>query len=120
MGSVDYNMLPVKAMRKQTGLGLVRYYTRSPPVFGPNREVMVSQSRDLARNIALEDWTVRNTDLSSKNILILTNNLSKSPSDTTVIDIKATLLCDDANDNAEAFERMVLSSLPTSLPLLSI
>jgi len=111
-------MFPVRRSTSQA-LAQCRSYCRTP-TSSPKKEVFVSQSRDLARNIALEDWTVRNTDLSSKNILILTNNLSKSPLDTTVIDIKATLLCDDANDNAEAFERMVLSSLPTSLPLLSI
>lgn len=113
-------MLSVKAMRKQTGLGLVRYYTRSPPVFGPNREVMVSQSRDLARNIALEDWTVRNTDLTSRHIVILTNNLTLSPLQAPTVDIKATLLCQDVTANAVEFESMVLSSLPRSLALSSI
>jgi len=113
-------MLPVRVVRKAAGLGLVRYYSRTPPVLAPNREVMVSQSRDLARNIALEDWTVRNTDLTSRHIVILTNNLTMSPLEATTVDIKATLLCQDVTANAVEFESMVLSSLPRTLALSSI
>jgi len=100
---------------------LSRKYNSAPasdPI--PMREVMVSQSRDLARNIALEDWTVRNTDLTSKNVLILTNNLSQSPLDTTKVDIKATLLSSDVTSKAAQFEELVLSSLPSSLPLTAL
>jgi len=81
---------------------------------------MVSQSRDLARNTALEDWAVRNVDLKSKNILILTNNLSLSPTNETVLDIKATLLDCDVLEKAGEFEELVLSSLPPSLLLSAL
>jgi len=85
----------------------------------PVREVLVSQSRDLARNTALEDWANTNVDLGAKNILVLTNNLSVSPTKETVLDIKATLLHPEAGDKDQAkeFEEMVLSALPPSLLL---
>jgi len=111
-------MIVARGFRSQA-VSLSRKYS-SVPVSAPMREVMVSQSRDLARNTALEDWTVRNTNLTSKNILILTNNLSKSPLDTTKVDIKATLLSSEVTEKAAQFEELVLSSLPSSLPLTSL
>lgn len=97
---------------------LARAY--SAPAALPVREVMVSQSRDLARNVALEDWAVRNINLDVKNILILTNNLSLSPQKETILDVKATLLDPNVIENAAAFEDLVLSSLPPSLMLAAL
>jgi len=84
------------------------------------REVMVSQSRDLNRNTALEDWAVRNLDIKAKNVLILTNNLSLSPTNATVLDIKATLIESNVAEKAAKFEELVLSSLPPSLLLSAL
>jgi len=84
------------------------------------REVMVSQSRDLNRNTALEDWAVRNLDIKAKNVLILTNNLSLSPTNATVLDIKATLIESNVAEKAAEFEELVLSSLPPSLLLSAL
>ena len=81
---------------------------------------MVSQSRDLNRNTALEDWAVRNLDLKAKNVLILTNNLSLSPTNATVLDIKATLIESNVAEKAAEFEELVLSSLPPSLLLSAL
>lgn len=81
------------------------------------REVLVSQSRDLARNTALEDWAVRHLNLRAKNVLILSNNLSVSPDNMTVLDIKATLLDADVMAKAAKFEELVLASIPGSLML---
>jgi len=81
---------------------------------------MVSQSRDLNRNTALEDWVVRNLDLKAKNVLILTNNLSLSPTNATVLDIKATLVETNVAEKAAEFEDLVLSSLPPSLLLSAL
>jgi hypothetical protein len=111
-------MFAAKIVRTQA-VSCTRNYGRTP-VSNPLREVLVSQSRDLARNTALEDWAVRNIDLGAKNLLVLTNNLSKSPLDITTVDIKATLLCSDATDKAAEFEELVLSALPPSLPLTAL
>lgn len=86
----------------------------------PVREVIVSQSRDLARNTALEDWAVRNIDLKTKNLLILTNNLSLSPGQQTVLDVRATLLDVDAAEKAADFEKLVFSALPPSFLLSAL
>ena len=94
-----------------------RFIHNSTPACAPVREVMVSQSRDLNRNTALEDWAVRNLDLKAKNVLILTNNLSLSPTNATVLDIKATLVETNVAEKAAEFEKLVLSSLPPSLAL---
>jgi len=93
-------------------------YIHNTPACMPVREVMVSQSRDLNRNTALEDWAVRN--LKAKNVLILTNNLSLSPTNATVLDIKATLIESNVAEKAAEFEELVLSSLPPSLLLSAL
>jgi len=95
-------------------------YIHNTPACAPVREVMVSQSRDLARNTALEDWAVRNLDIKAKNVLILTNNLSLSPTNATVLDIKATLIESNVAEKAAEFEELVLSSLPPSLLLSAL
>lgn len=106
---------------RSVGAPLARNYSRFPsPKAAPVREVMVSQSRDLARNTALEDWAVRNIDPKTKDMLILTNNLSFSPTNETVLDIKATLLHPEAMEEVAQFEELVFSSLPASLPLASL
>jgi len=98
-----------------------RYIHNTPACNGPAvREVMVSQSRDLNRNTALEDWAVRNLDIKAKNVLILTNNLSLSPTNATVLDIKATLIESNVAEKAAEFEELVLSSLPPSLLLSAL
>jgi len=114
-------MFAAKAIRSVAVTGSRNYGRGTAPLPHPVREVMVSQSRDLARNTALEDWAAKNVDLHSKNILILTNNLSLSPTNETVLDIKATLLdCSVCPEKAAEFEEMVLSSLPPSLLLSSL
>ena len=95
-------------------------YIHNTPASVPVREVMVSQSRDLNRNTALEDWAVRNLDIKAKNVLILTNNLSLSPTNATVLDIKATLIEPNVAEKAAEFEELVLSSLPPSLLLSAL
>lgn len=81
---------------------------------------MISQSRDLLANTALEDWTAKNVDLQRKSMLVLSNNITKANK----LEIKATLLDSEAYWKFQKFEAMVLSSLTpdvslTKLPELS-
>jgi len=80
------------------------------------REVIVSQSRDLLSNVALEDWAAKHVNLKAKSLLILSNNITKSSG----VDIKATLLDAETYWKVKDFDEMVLSSLPSDLPLKSI
>jgi len=80
------------------------------------KKVFVSQSRDLLSNIALEDWAVKNMDFKDQSLLVLSNNLTKTPG----VDIKATLLDSEVFWKIEDFNKLVLSSLPPDLPLESI
>jgi len=113
-------MFSAKALRTVGSAG-ARHYHRSPLVLPqPVREVLVFLSRDLARNTALENWAAANVDLGAKNLLVLSNNLSLSPTEGTVLDIKATLLDCRAWDKAGHFEEMVLAALPPSLRLASL
>jgi len=80
------------------------------------REVFVSQSRDLLSNVALEDWAVKNVNLNAKTVLILSNNVTKASG----VDIKATLLDASTLWKVKDFDELVLSSLPSDLPLTSI
>eukprot|EP00092_Neocalanus_flemingeri_P021810 GFUD01023659.1.p1 GENE.GFUD01023659.1~~GFUD01023659.1.p1 ORF type:complete len:222 (-),score=55.37 GFUD01023659.1:508-1173(-) len=80
------------------------------------KEVFVSQSRDLLSNVALEDWVGKNVNLKTKTLLILSNNVTKSSG----VDIKATLLDAQTFWKVKDFEELVLSSLPSDLPLKSI
>jgi len=84
-----------------------------PP--SPVREVYVSQTRDLISNIALEDWAVRNIDLSERSLLILTNNITKSG-----VDIKATYLGPQLNLRSDGLEEIVISCLTPDLLLKSL
>jgi len=79
-------------------------------------QVFVSQSRDLLSNVALEDWAAKNTDLQTKSLLILSNNVTK----TAGVDIKATLLDAQTFWKAKEFDELVLSSLPADLALKNI
>jgi len=109
-------MLALQAVRPLAA-PLARHFGRTTDATMPVREVMVSQSSDLTRNTALEDWAARNIDLNAKSVLILTNNLSTSPTNATVLDIKATLLDSMVMEKAAEFEEAVLASLPPSLLL---
>ena len=80
------------------------------------REVMISQSRDLLSNTALEDWAVKNINLAEKSVMILSNNITRTTA-TAAVDIKATLVDSGAFWRAEEFDRLVLASLPPDLAL---
>merc|ERR1719266_1564314 len=80
------------------------------------REVMISQSRDLLSNTALEDWAVKNINLEEKSVMILSNNITRTPAPAAV-EIKATLVDGGAFWRAEEFDRLVLASLPPDLAL---
>ena len=82
------------------------------------REVMISQSRDLLSNTALEDWAVKNINLAEKSVMILSNNITRTPATATAaVEIKATLVDGGAFWRAEEFDRLVLASLPPDLAL---
>ena len=80
------------------------------------REVMISQSRDLLSNTALEDWAVKNINLAEKSVMILSNNITRTTA-TAAVDIKATLVDGGAFWRAAEFDRLVLASLPPDLAL---
>jgi len=78
------------------------------------REVMVSQTRDLLSNIALEDWTSRNVDSAKRSLLVLTNNITRARG----VDIKATFFLpskEESDVDASYLESLVLTSLPPDL-----
>jgi len=52
------------------------------------KEVLISQSRDLLSNTALEDWMAKNLNLQEKSVLILSNNITLN----NTAEIKATLI----------------------------
>jgi len=79
----------------------------------PRKEVLISQSRDLLSNTALEDWAARNKNLKEKSILILSNNIKRSKN----IEIKATLLDVNTYWKVQEFDSLVLSSLTPELSL---
>lgn len=82
------------------------------------REVMISQSRDLLSNTALEDWAVKNINLAEKSVMILSNNITRTPATATAaVEIKATLVDGGAFWRAAEFDRLVLASLPPDLAL---
>ena len=80
------------------------------------REVMISQSRDLLSNTALEDWAVKNINLAEKSVMILSNNITRTPA-TAAVEVKATLVDGGAFWRAAEFDRLVLASLPPDLAL---
>ena len=82
------------------------------------REVLISQSRDLLSNTALEDWAVKNINLAEKSVMILSNNITRTPATATAaVEIKATLVDGGAFWRAAEFDRLVLASLPPDLAL---
>ena len=82
------------------------------------REVMISQSRDLLSNTALEDWAVKNINLAEKSVMILSNNITRTPATATAaVEVKATLVDGGAFWLAAEFDRLVLASLPPDLAL---
>ena len=82
------------------------------------REVMISQSRDLLSNTALEDWAVKNINLAEKSVMILSNNITRTPATATAaVEVKATLVDGGAFWRAAEFGRLVLASLPPDLAL---
>ena len=80
------------------------------------REVMISQSRDLLSNTALEDWAVKNINLAEKSVMILSNNITRTPA-TAAVEVKATLVDGGAFWRAAEFDRLVLAALPSDLAL---
>jgi len=101
-------MLSVKSLKMMTTTRSLSTRVR--------REVMISQSRDLLSNTALEDWAVKNINLAEKSVMILSNNITRTPA-TAAVEIKATLVDGGAFWRAEEFDRLVLASLPPDLAL---
>lgn len=76
------------------------------------REVMVSQTRDIMANTALEEWAGRNVEKTNKSLLLLTNNITRNRG----VDIKATFfLGSEEQANMTDMETLVFTSLPEGL-----
>lgn len=87
-------------------------FTANSPHLAPQREVFVSQTRDLLSNIALEDWASRNVDVARRSLLILSNNITRGAE----VDIKVTFLAPpEDTDYTDYLEELVLTSLPPDL-----
>ena len=80
------------------------------------KEVMISQSRDLLSNTALEDWTAKNINLKEKSVLILSNNITLN----STAEIKATLIDQNTYWRTKEFNSLILSSISSDLPLAKI
>lgn len=80
------------------------------------KEVMISQSRDLLSNTALEAWTAKNINLKEKSVLILSNNITLN----STAEIKATLIDENTYWRAKEFNSLILSSISSDLPLAKI
>jgi len=80
------------------------------------KEVMISQSRDLLSNTALEDWTAKNINLKEKSVLILSNNITLN----STAEIKATLIDENTYWRTKEFNSLILSSISSDLPLAKI
>ena len=80
------------------------------------KEVMISQSRDLLSNTALEDWTAKNINLKEKSVLILSNNITLN----STAEIKATLIDENTYWRTKEFNSLILSSISSELPLAKI
>jgi len=80
------------------------------------REVMVSQTRDIMANTALEEWAGRNVEKTNKSLLLLTNNITRNRG----VDIKATFfLGNDEEANMTEMETLVFNSLPQDLLMIA-
>jgi len=90
---------------------LARGYSSVPVGF---REVMVSQSTDIASNTALEDWVVRKGRKDRASLLLSLSNNKTSSS------LRATLISNEMESKSEELESVVLSSLSPTLPLISL
>ena len=77
---------------------------------------MISQSRDLLSNTALEDWTAKNINLKEKSVLILSNNITLN----STAEIKATLIDQNTYWRTKEFNSLILSSISSDLPLAKI
>ena len=77
---------------------------------------MISQSRDLLSNTALEDWTAKNINLKEKSVLILSNNITLN----STAEIKATLIDENTYWRTKEFNSLILSSISSDLPLAKI
>ena len=77
---------------------------------------MISQSRDLLSNTALEDWTAKNINLKEKSVLILSNNITLN----STAEIKATLIDENTYWRTKEFNSLILSSISSELPLAKI
>ena len=80
------------------------------------KEVMISQSRDLLSNTALEDWTAKNINLKEKSVLILSNNITLN----STAEIKATLIDKNTYWRTKEFNSLIFSSISSDLPLAKI
>lgn len=80
------------------------------------KEVMISQSRDLLSNTALEDWTAKNINLKEKSVLILSNNITLN----STAEIKATLIDENTYWRTKEFNSLIHSSISSELPLAKI
>jgi len=80
------------------------------------KEVLISQSRDLLSNTALEDWMAKNLNLQEKSVLILSNNITLN----NTAELKATLIDENTFWRTKEFNCLVLSSISSDLPLAKI
>lgn len=97
---------------------IVSLATLSARTFSSNsrKEVLISQSRDMLSNIALEDWVSKNANLGNKTVLVLSNNITKKNS----AEIKATLLDSQSFWKVADFDSLILSSITPSLSLTKL
>jgi len=113
--TVDYCVIHTKPnMFKSLGLGqAAKTLSRG---LHTRREVMVSQTRDILANSALEEWAGRNIEMTNKSILLLTNNITRNRG----VDIKATFfLGREEEANMTDMETMVFESLPRDLLMVA-
>ena len=99
--------------------GVPRSFSGVPRSFSTKarKEVMISQSRDVLSNTALEDWAARNLNLKEKSVLILSNNITLNRT----VEIKATLVDENISWRTEEFTSLILSAISSSdLPLAKI
>jgi len=92
--------------------GLHNSMTQSKHTSNSKREVLVSQTRDIMANTALEEWTAKNLEGSNKSLLLLTNNITKARG----VDIKATFFLGNGEPaDMTEMEALVFTSLPKDL-----
>lgn len=98
-------------------MGSSKVFFSSSSTASPIHQVLVSQSHNKWANQALEDWMVRQVNMSEKNILILSKNKADLGAKT---NLTATFLANDLLSKPRYQDELVLSQLPASLPLCSL